>query len=133
MVIIFMGSDIMRSMKREVGNYGEGIAADYVEKMGYNILKKNFKCSAGEIDIIAFKDKVLCFIEVKSRYSSQYGLPREAITYFKKDRMIKSSNYFIHKHGLYDYYVRFDILEVIFNHNNSDFYIDYIKDAFRLF
>lgn len=133
MVIILMGSDSMHGMKREIGNYGEEIAADYLDKMGYNVLKKNFKCSFGEIDIIAIKNKILCFVEVKSRYSSQYGLPREAITYFKKDRIVKSSNYFIHKYGLYNNYVRFDILEVIFNHNNSDYYIDYIKDAFRLF
>ena len=70
--------------KRRVGSVYEEKAAEYLEKDGYRILKRNFYCRSGEIDLIASgkegSDSVLVFVEVKYRFSDSIGLPEEAVT-----------------------------------------------------
>ncbi len=72
-------------MKNKIlGNLGETIAENYLKKSGYNIVCKNFRCSIGEIDIIALNKNSLIFVEVKTRTSTKFGYPKEAVTYHKK-------------------------------------------------
>jgi len=61
------------------GHEGEQIACKFLKKRGYKVIEKNYKCKYGEIDIIAVEKNVLCFIEVKSRRSIEYGLPEEYV------------------------------------------------------
>lgn len=71
-------------------------------------------CTFGEIDIIA-KDlnrKEIVFIEVKTRNNASYGMPAEAVDYYKKKHIIKSAKYFIHINKLEDEYIRIDVIEV---------------------
>ena len=64
---------------KEIGYFGENIAAQYLEKMGCEILDRNFCCRMGEIDIVAKEKDIIVFVEVKTRQSDSLGLPREAI------------------------------------------------------
>ncbi len=78
-------SDYHNSSSRgEEGLSGEDAACQYLEQKGYKILRRNFRCYSGEIDIIAAKGQTLSFIEVKTRSSTLYGLPREAVTFGKQ-------------------------------------------------
>ena len=77
------------SDKKKIGNLGEELATEVLKAKGYYIIRRNFSCPYGEIDIVAIKDKVLSFIEVKTRSSAQYGAPGEAVD-FKKQKHIKS-------------------------------------------
>ena len=61
------------SNKKEFGDWGEQIAADYLKNHGYQLVERNFRCYYGEIDLIALEKDVWCFIEVKSRKSSSFG------------------------------------------------------------
>lgn len=69
--------------KKQFGKRGEDLAANFLRKNGYRILERNFLIRGGEVDIIAQDKDVLVFVEVKARYSHEFGLPAESITYFK--------------------------------------------------
>ncbi len=73
---------------------GEDAAANFLKKKGYLILERNFRKGYGEVDIIGIKDNTLVFIEVKTRSSSYFGTPLEAITPRKLRILIRGANYY---------------------------------------
>ena len=73
---------------------GENSACEYLEKKGYKILERNFRKGYGEIDIIATKSKTLVFIEVKTRSSSRYGTPFEAISSTKIKLLSRGAKFY---------------------------------------
>ena len=68
----------------ELGKLGEDVTANYITRLGYKVLERNFECNQGEIDIIALDNEELVFIEVKTRTGVNYGEASEAITRYKK-------------------------------------------------
>lgn len=72
-------------VSHELGRIGENIIADYITKLGYKVVERNFECNQGEIDIIAKDKEELVFIEVKTRTDISYGEASEAVTNTKKD------------------------------------------------
>jgi putative endonuclease len=81
------------------GKYGEWLAARYLKKGGYTILKRNYKNPVGEIDIIAMDGETVVFVEVKTRTSDEFGEPCEAIDYKKRKKLIDTALYYLKKHG----------------------------------
>jgi putative endonuclease len=112
-----------------IGKIGEEIAAQYLIKNGYNILDKNISAPFGEIDIIAEKNNCICFVEVKSRKTEIYGLPEEAITKMKKNKIIKVAQFYIKKKHIKEKLFRFDVISIYFNKNTRQ-KIRHIKNAF---
>lgn len=122
----------MKKLNKEIGNYSEKLALTFLAHHGYKILAHNFRNRLGEIDIICIKNEILIVIEVKSRYSSEYGTPKESVTYSKQKSIIKiTKSYMLYK-NMYNINVRFDVIEVYFNNNDNSFIINHIKDAFRV-
>lgn len=80
--------------RQKLGKIGEDIAVTYLRKQGYTILQRNFKARYGEIDIICVKDKILVFVEVKTRTTDQFGAPEEAVTKRKLREVVQTANYF---------------------------------------
>lgn len=120
----------MHSYNKDIGNYGETVAAEYLEALGYKIIAKNYRCKIGEIDIIGkFKDYI-CFIEVKTRYTATYGIPAEAVYLAKQHKILKVANYYIVINNLQNYSFRFDVLEVYLNSENNNYKINHIDNAF---
>jgi len=78
-------------MKKELGTKGEDLAVSYLEKQGYRILQRNYRCKSGEIDIICCKAEIIVFVEVKTRTSKLYGSPEESITWRKRDHIRKTA------------------------------------------
>lgn len=70
-----------------LGKYGEDLAAQYLTDRGYKIVDRNWRCSIGEIDLVAFHNGRFVFIEVKTRNGTAFGHPFEAITPTKVSRM----------------------------------------------
>lgn len=70
----------MKQQNYEVGKIGEEIAADHLRKKGYKILEKNWKTKFGELDLIASKNTILVFVEVKLKIGEDFGTPEEMIT-----------------------------------------------------
>lgn len=71
----------MKKYNKAIGTYGESIARDFLVNNGYRILDMNFRNKFGEIDIISFKDDLIVFCEIKSRYTNSFGNPIESVTY----------------------------------------------------
>lgn len=111
---------------RAIGTQGENIAVEYLQKNGYKVLQRNFNCRYGEVDIIAFHDGYYVFIEVKSRNSLAFGLPREAVKSYKQQRIASVAQYWLFKNRKTGVPVRFDVVEVV------DGIPSVIVDAFRL-
>lgn len=111
----------------ELGKIGEDIAANYLTRLGYKIIERNFECKQGEIDIIALHKEELVFIEVKTRTNTFYGEASESVNKFKIKHLLNSIKYYIYKRNLQDEYIRIDIIEVYINGENIK--INHIKQA----
>ena len=122
----------MKKYNKDIGSYGENLAIDYLVKKNYNLLAKNFRNRHGEIDLIFKESDTIIFIEVKSRYSYHFGLPRESVTYFKQKQIIYISNYFLYKYKLLNHNCRFDVIEINFHIDSSKYELNFLKDAFRV-
>ena len=64
---------------KKIGTAGEELAAEILKGKGYYIITRNFSCPYGEVDIIAVRDRIISFIEVKTRTTEEYGRPAEAV------------------------------------------------------
>ncbi|RJQ35721.1 YraN family protein [Candidatus Microgenomates bacterium] len=100
------------NLKIDEGKKGEEIAESFLRKKGYKIIERNFRIKGGEIDIIASKDNVLVFVEVKTRKSAEFGSPLEAITYWKLKSLIKTAQYFKLSHPNLPEQLRIDAVSV---------------------
>ena len=98
--------------RKELGNLGEKIALNYLQKENYRILERNFYCRQGEIDIIAQKQKEIVFVEVKTRTNNSFGMPVEAVNDIKQRHIKQTANYFLYKNNLLEALVRFDVIEI---------------------
>lgn len=113
-----------------LGDFGEGLACEYLATLGYRVLERNFSCRAGELDIIALQGDTVVFIEVKTRSSEKYGLPSEAVSSAKQTKIVKTALYYLQRNRLLDYMCRFDVIEIIVDEENNH-QIKLIKDAFQ--
>lgn len=107
-----------------LGKKGERKAQRFLKRHGWKILEKNWKNPFGEVDIIAEKDGVLAFIEVKTRLTDEFGAPSEAVGKTRKLKYIQGANYYFYNREI-DCTVRFDIIEVYkgkVNHIENAFY-----------
>ena len=114
------------------GHRGEVLAAKQMEKMGYEILERNFHALKGEIDIIAKKDNVIVFTEVKYRKNEEMGTPAEAVNHWKQQHIIRAAKAYIAQKCLMEmgYDFRFDVAEVLTSEGKT--YFRYTEDAFQL-
>lgn len=98
----------------QAGIEGENLACKYLKKVGYQIVERNYRIRGGEIDIVAKDGEYLVFIEVKTRYSHEYGLPIESITPWKIKALLKSALFYITKINWGDGPYRLDLVTVDF-------------------
>ncbi|MFL0246961.1 YraN family protein [Candidatus Clostridium stratigraminis] len=122
----------MHECNRKIGTLGELLAEKYIKKQGYIIIEKNFSCKIGEIDIIGKDKEHIAFIEVKSRYNTDYGRPAEAVNYNKKRKLYKAAEFYIMKNKLYNFSFRFDVIEILLKLDSNTYELRLIKDAFQI-
>ncbi|MDD4600441.1 hypothetical protein SDC9_05961 [bioreactor metagenome] len=113
----------------KVGNIGEQAAADLFQQAGYTILAKKFRSRTGEIDIIAKHRGTIVFVEVKTRRSTSFGFPAEAVTYTKQQKIIKTALCYLNMIQQPDSSCRFDVVEV-FLLPDGNFNYNHIINAF---
>lgn len=102
---------------RDLGNWGEGQAAKFLRKKGYEIITRNFYSYQGEIDIIAKDKNEIVFCEVKTRRNISFGMPADSVNYYKKKHIQATAKYYLYKNNINNTSVRFDIIEVyLINH-----------------
>lgn len=119
---------------RALGNKGEDYAVKLLKKAHYKIIERNFTVRGGEIDIVAGDGDTVVFVEVKLRKNSDYGLPAEYVTPFKRKNIIYTAQCYIQKHALFDVDFRFDVVEIVGETNEKGKLkvkqANIIKDAF---
>lgn len=113
-----------------VGKQGESLAAEFLRKNGYRIVKNNFRNRYGEIDIIAIEGKTLVFIEVKTKTNSKFGNPVMAVDLRKQRQLSKTAIMYLTQKRLNDCPARFDVVGISMIENKTE--IELIRNAFEL-
>jgi putative endonuclease len=111
----------------DLGNKGENWAADLLVQKGFEILARNYRYKKAEIDIIACKDKLLVFVEVKTRTNIAYGEPEAAVNVSKIDLIKQAAEEYIHQLNWF-YDIRFDIISIYIHQHKRE--ITHFEDAF---
>src|SRR5437660_1718519 len=102
----------------QIGSSGEDLACKYLEKQGFEILKRNYLIRGGEIDIIAMDHETLVFVEVKTRYGREYGYAREAVTPWKLRYLKKVATYYMMETNWHDKPCRIDLVAIDYPEDN---------------
>ena len=112
--------------KDVLGKHGEQLAAEFLQKAGFRILARNWRCAEGEIDIVAVDRRALVACEVKTRSSTEYGTPLEAITRQKRRRLRRLAVRWVVAHGVLFDEVRVDAVEVL-RDRQGGFTIEHVR------
>lgn len=121
-----------KNIPQKRGELGEEIVTEYLISKGYLVLEKNHHSKFGEIDIIAKKENILAFVEVKARKQNSMILAKEAVSRSKQIKIIKTAVMYL-KEMQANFQPRFDVCEVYFQNDKDDAIseLNYIKNAFN--
>ena len=119
----------MTEARINLGRMGEDAAAQYLQRLGMKILQRNFQTPLGEIDLIARQRRTLVFVEVKTRRSSLYGYPAEAVGPRKQRQIIRAAKWYLNENPGKDIQPRFDVVSILVN--GSEMEIEHIPGAFE--
>ncbi len=114
-----------------VGRRGEDLAARHLETGGWTILDRNYRLGRREIDLIAMRDGVLAFVEVKTRTGQGYGHPLEAITPRKRREISAVASAWLMRHPKPVDCVRFDAVAVFIQDPDPPL-VEHVPDAWRV-
>ena len=120
----------MPDPKKPVGRKGEDLAADYLQRLGYKILERNYRSRHAEIDLIAKHRGALVFVEVKSRRSLRFGDPKWALTPAKRRKISMAALTYLKQRNAMNCRARFDV--VTLQHRDGNLHIEVIDNAFEL-
>ncbi len=99
------------AVHNQTGNMGEAMAVEYLLKKGYGILHQNWRHAHLEVDIIAEKENILHFIEVKTRRTQEFGFPEDAVSKKKIKNLIDAAEEFLYQFPKWKR-IQFDILSI---------------------
>ena len=119
----------MSKPKNRSGARGEKRAEKFLIKKGYTIMGRNLKVGHVEIDLLALKEDCLCLVEVKTRKTTDFGLPEEFVDRKKQERLIRAAKLLTARRAYRDMRIRFDIISVLYRDNEVD--INHIENAFE--
>ena len=122
----------MTNESKRIGERGEDAAVAYLERCGLTIVERNWRCPAGEVDIIALDGETLVLCEVKTRRSPTKGTPDEAVTPAKQRRYARLAAAYLLHSGTVDTHLRFDVISLLvigadralLRHHKSAFQVD---------
>lgn len=118
------------SSANQSGKLAEGIAANYLAKQNIKILKRNFHCRFGEIDLIGLEQDILLFIEVRYRKNEKFLTAIETIDPHKCKRIVITSEYYLSQQKKYQSYLcRYDVITLTGELDTP--VIEWIKNAFQ--
>lgn len=112
-----------------LGRTGEDLACDLYERIGFRVVDRNWRCVTGEIDVVARKGSLLVFCEVKTRSGDRFGIPAEAVSFVKQQRLRRLAAAWMsaHRPGRVD--IRFDVVSVIVR-QAAEAEVVHLPDAF---
>ena len=110
------------------GLAGEELAVDVFRRAGYEIVDRNYRCKAGEVDVVAKLRSTVVFCEVKTRVDDRYGIPSEAVDRGKQGRLRKVAAHWLTERKPGAVEIRFDVVSVIVRDGRPE--VTHIPDAF---
>jgi len=116
------------AVHNDLGRKGEELARQHLEAAGYEILDENWRFGKAEVDLIAYLNKTIIFVEVKTRTGNAFGEPEDFVDAAKQKMLISAADEFIE---LMDFNgeARFDIIAILFN-RQGNYRLNHIQDAF---
>jgi putative endonuclease len=111
-----------------LGRRGEELAAEHYRRLGFTVLEQNYRCRDGEIDIIVARGNLVAFCEVKTRHSSRWGEPSEAVGWRKQQRLRRLAASWLGERRPEFSELRFDVVSVLAD--DRDPQVTLIADAF---
>ena len=114
----------MSGTNQRTGARGEALAAAWYEARGYEVVVRNWRCRDGEIDLVLRQRRTIVFCEVKARRSDAFGLPAEAVTREKRQRLRHLAARWLDESSIRPIGIRFDVASVL------DGVVDVIEGAF---
>jgi len=127
--IVELGLEYYMIKRKTLGNRGEKIAVNFLRRRGYQIIERNYRSFLGEIDIVAKEGENIVFVEVKTRSSTDFGLPEEALSYDKRCRLTRLALNYLTHHKIKNVNSRFDVVSILMDESEVE-NIQLIKDAF---
>lgn len=121
-----MTSSARAVIKQALGAYGEELAARHLVEQGMVLLERNWRCEAGEIDLVLRDGDVLVVCEVKTRSSLRYGTPHEAVTDIKVARLRRLASHWIAARGVAVRDIRIDLVGIVRPRRGSSL-IDHVR------
>ena len=118
----------MKGARRKLGRRGEDLAAAHLEEWGYVVRERNWRCQAGEIDIVAEDGGCLVFVEVRTRRGQEYGSPEESVTPAKQARLAEVAQTYLQEHS-WDGDWRIDVVAVEMAYGGKLLRVELIKNA----
>ena len=112
------------------GELGERIAARWLEQSGWRILARRFRSGRRDIDLVAKRDDLIAFVEVKARSGSDFGDPVEAVHHRKQRELTKSAQTWIDRHGRSGEAYRFDVMGILLKERRV--FVRHVPGAFEL-
>src|SRR4051794_32010199 len=94
------------------GAVGEDLAAAFLVARGLAVVTRNFRCAAGEIDLVARDGRTIVFCEIRTRRTASRGSALESVTPAKQRQVCRVAAYYVARHGLHDRAMRFDVVAV---------------------
>lgn len=113
---------------KQTGDQGEDLACKYLKNLGYQIMDRNYRIRGGEIDIVARDGDTLVFVEVKARFSHDFGPPAEAMTPWKIKALLKTAMFYVLKVNWGNKEYRLDFVSIDFADNGKNPKIELIKN-----
>ncbi|MBS2032356.1 MAG: YraN family protein [Deltaproteobacteria bacterium] len=95
------------------GRAGESSAAEFLEAQGYRIVARNHHSRAGEVDLIAERGELLCFVEVRARAGSAIAAPEATVTRGKQRKVVLAALDYVQRHELTERAIRFDVVAIL--------------------
>jgi putative endonuclease len=112
MAQLLLERDRMSRARVELGKTGEDLACVELERRGYAILARRYRCQGGELDIVARDGTTVVFVEVKTRRSTQFGAGSEAVTAAKRRRIVRLAQEYLARHRVPECPCRFDVVSI---------------------
>lgn len=119
----------MTEERLSLGRMGEDAAARYLQRLGMKILQRNFSTPVGELDLVARQRRTLVFVEVKTRSSSSFGSPAEAVGPRKQRQIIRAAKWYLNNQPGKNLQPRFDVVSILVK--GGDLEVEHIPGAFE--
>ena len=120
----------MSAARQAFGELGERIAERWLRRSGWRIIQRRFRSGHRDIDLVAEREGIVAFVEVKARRGSRFGQPVEAVNWRKQKELTRSARVWIDRHGRPFEAYRFDVIGVLVADERVR--VRHVENAFRL-